>query len=95
MPVFAVSPSVWHKLGAALAAIKSQSQQQGQIQNHPMQHAARLRALARALAADGCPARASWQAAQVRTYASPEESKSWIPEWLRSKLPGVAAVLIR
>ena len=58
-----------------------------------MQRASKLRALAQALAADGCPARASWQAAQVRAYASVDESKSWIPDWLRSKLPGVAAVV--
>ncbi len=50
-----------------------------------------LRTLVRALAADGCQARLPWQAAQVRAYAAgAEESKSsWIPSWLRSKLPGM------
>ena len=50
-----------------------------------------LRTLVRALAADGCQARLSWQAAQVRAYAAgADESKSsWIPSWLRSKLPGM------
>lgn len=54
-----------------------------------------LRTLVRALASDGCQARTSWQAAQLRAYAAPaEESKSsWIPTWLRSKLPGMLALL--
>ncbi|KAK9821792.1 hypothetical protein WJX81_004836 [Elliptochloris bilobata] len=55
-----------------------------------MQGTVGLKALVRALAADGCPARGRWQAAQVRAYAAAEESSSWIPSWLRSKLPGFA-----